>query len=74
MLVKTMFVKSNEQLFNRWKRYGASVTCCKSVIQNSMEISDQEFRDWLRTAYAAQDQLAALITDTVKHVTGKEMP
>ena len=67
-------VKANQKLFDRWKRFGIAVDCCKSIVQNSVEISDKDFRDWLRTVYAAQQQLDDLIRDTVLHVTRRRMP
>lgn len=60
-------IKSNEELFNKWKRLAAKVQNINAIVQNDVDIPKEEIREWMKSAHSVKDEMQALIQETEKY-------
>jgi 3-methyladenine DNA glycosylase AlkD len=61
-----MKIKSNEKIFNEWKQLGMKISMLSSIVQNDMEISTEEYLEWINLAYKSISNMNKLIEETKK--------
>ena len=68
--MNTIIIKSNEELFNRWKEATYVLRNLSSIVQNDIEITEQEWKEWLTNLELAKSALDTLGEDTItwKHL------
>lgn len=65
-----MKIKSNEELFNEWQRLSLRLLHVRSIVQNDIESSPEEVREWMDGARELKEDLAALIQKTETYCMG----
>ena len=66
---KKIQIKTDKDLFDRWKLLGSEVSGHKAVVQNDMEVSREEIIAWLADMNALKAKLRDLVADTAKHIS-----
>lgn len=63
-----MRIKSNESLFNRWRRLGSRISNQASIVQNDMEVSEEEIAEWCDILLQLYEKLEQLQIDTLSYI------
>jgi len=61
-------VKSDEELFDRWKEVAVQASSLKGIVQNDMHISPRQLAVWKKQVAQIQAAIARLTVDTVEHI------
>lgn len=59
-----MKIKSNEELFNEWQRLSLRLLHVRSIVQNDIESSPEEVKEWMDGARELKEDLTTLIQKT----------
>ena len=65
-------VKSNEELFNAWRRLGGKVQLVAGIVQNDMEIEESAIRDFLVETNNLASDIKKLQDRTVAYLYKQE--
>ena len=61
-------VKSNKELFDRWRQLGLDVSALAGMVQNDMTVSGDQIVDWVGFSTTGLARFGALFADTLKHL------
>lgn len=61
-------IKSNEQLFYKYRKIGSSLTNLNVIVQNDIELSKHEVGEWLIAAEEVKKQVDGVIKETVEYI------
>lgn len=61
-------IKSNEKLFNKWKRLGFDIQLMGDIAQNDMKINDEDIARFARDLDALILKFTALGMETVNYI------
>jgi hypothetical protein len=64
-----MKVKADEDLFYRWKALNVQIDGIASIVQNDMEITEEEWKDWCNNTTKLIRNIRQLRFETCEHLS-----
>ncbi len=61
-------VEFNQRLFDEWTRLGEQVKSCRGIVQNSTNITQEQFEEFQAIVSKLKMEIIELEGDTVNHI------
>lgn len=66
-------VKSNKELFSKWTVLSAKIKCNGAIIQNDLNISADQIKEFKEYARVAQEELTNLVQETLQYIVRSDL-
>ena len=70
--MKSLTIKTNDDLFNKFKALSLKVKALGAIVQSDSEINEDELQDWIEITQTVMTELNSLQIEVIKHVNTKD--